>query len=405
VSKICRGESSCTATAIILIVVLLNSIQSDCIDLLRGHKDLPTWKGETHHAKESPLGDTHSLNLTRSHAHAHPSVLWDKLIMSGTRPAPSHHASTICEVSPGKFMAAWFGGTFEGKPDVAIYTSTFTRRSGWSKPEEVVTPHGVPTWNPVLFKLRNGQVLLFYKVGRSPITWHGFLKRSDDGGATWGAPELLPNRVVGPAKNKPLELADGTLLCPSSVEKPGRDKEWSCYVEATRDGGLTWERRGPIELDGRIIQPALFLDRKQNVHMVIRTRKHYMAVSSSDQRGKEWSRPRLTAIPCPNTGLDVVRLKDGRLLLVYNHSFKQGVAGRGILAIALSADDGETWLKVLTLEDSAGRLYEYSYPAVIQAENGDVHITYTWRRHNIKHIILNPDLLQLPAWPTDPTAL
>jgi hypothetical protein len=55
-------------------------------------------------------------------------------------------------------------------------------------------------------------------------------------------------------------------------------QEWSCHVEETKDGGLTWQRHGPIELDGKIVQPALFLDQHANVHMVIRTRKHYMAV-------------------------------------------------------------------------------------------------------------------------------
>eukprot|EP00976_Prorocentrum_cordatum_P115486 1196019-Prorocentrum_minimum.AAC.7 len=63
----------------------------------------------------------------------------------------------------------------------------------------------------------------------------------------------------------------------TTVKIRRNDTEWSCYVESTRDGGLTWERSLPIELDGKIIQPALFLDKRNNVHMVIRTRKHYMA--------------------------------------------------------------------------------------------------------------------------------
>jgi len=229
-----------------------------------------------------------------------------------------------------------------------------------------VQPHGVPTWNPVLFKTHDGQVLLFYKVGRSPASWRGFVKRSMDNGTTWGAPELLPPGIVGPARSKPLELDDGTMLCPTSEEKGLNGKEWSCWVEESKDAGISWKRYGPIEMDGRIIQPSLFLNKDKNVHMVIRSRKRYMATSSSDRFGHEWSRPRLTAIPCPNSGLDVVRLADGRILLVYNHSFKHGVGGRGILAVALSYDDGATWDKVLSLEDSGGRVFEYSYPAVIQ---------------------------------------
>lgn len=165
-------------------------------------------------------------------------------------------------------------------------------------------------------------------------------------------------------------------------------------MEASKDNGYTWKKYGPIELDGKVIQPALYLDDEGKVRMVMRTRKRYMAASTSDKRGEQWTRPRLTSVPCPNTGLDAVRLSDAHILLVYSHSFKTGVAGRGVLAVGLSSDDGETWTKVLTLEDSGGRVLEYSYPSVIQAEDGMVHITYTWRRHDIKHVILDPSKLR-----------
>ena len=93
---------------------------------------------------------------------------------------------------------------------------------------------------------------------------------------------------------------------------------------------------------------------------------------------------------CIRDSFDVVKLRDGRLLIVYNHSFKHAIAGRGVLAIAVSYDDGDTWERVMRLEDSAGRLLEFSYPAIIQASDGMVHVTYTWRRANIKHVIIDP---------------
>ena len=93
----------------------------------------------------------------------------------------------------------------------------------------------------------------------------------------------------------------------------------------------------------------------------------------------------LTALPNPNSGIDAVTLQDGRHLLVYNPVAK----GRTPLAVALSKD-GQTWRDVLTLETAPG---EYSYPAVIQARNGLVHVTYTWKRLKVKHVVVDPGQL------------
>jgi predicted neuraminidase len=83
-----------------------------------------------------------------------------------------------------------------------------------------------------------------------------------------------------------------------------------------------------------------------------------------------------TELPNPNAGIDAVRLRDGRLAMIYNDATE----GRTPLTLALSAD-GEKWAKWRDLETGAG---EYSYPAMIQARNGDLVISYTWRREKIK---------------------
>eukprot|EP00958_Prasinococcus_capsulatus_P019802 scaffold2501_cov423-Prasinococcus_capsulatus_cf.AAC.11 len=93
-------------------------------------------------------------------------------------------------------------------------------------------------------------------------------------------------------------------------------------------------------------------------------------------------------------GLDAVKLRDGRVLLVYNHSFETGTAGRSVLALAISHNDGELWERILILEDSSPKAQEYSYPAIIQSvHDGLVHITYTHRRSNIKHVTIDPEAL------------
>ena len=91
-------------------------------------------------------------------------------------------------------------------------------------------------------------------------------------------------------------------------------------------------------------------------------------------------------LPNSSTGTDAVTLRDGRHLLVYNHTAK----GRGVLNVAVSTD-GRAWNAALVLEDTDGA--EFSYPAVIQTRDGRVHITYTWKRERIRHVVLDPALL------------
>ena len=87
-----------------------------------------------------------------------PAQLKSGLVSAGlvyeTASFPSAHASTIVETGDG-LVAAWFGGTGEGRPDVGIWVSRH-ERGAWTPPVEVATgvqPDGTrhPCWNPVLF--------------------------------------------------------------------------------------------------------------------------------------------------------------------------------------------------------------------------------------------------------------
>ena len=156
-------------------------------------------------------------------------------------PFPSCHASTIAETPKG-LITAWFGGTDEGDKDVGIWVSRQVKNK-WTSPVEVA--NGVeneslryPSWNPVLFQMPKGELLLFYKVGPSPSKWWGMLKRSTDDGITWSAAEKLPDGILGPIKNKPELLKDGTLICPTSSEHDG----WRVHFEMTKDAGKTWTK-------------------------------------------------------------------------------------------------------------------------------------------------------------------
>jgi len=308
------------------------------------------------------------------------------------------HASTIAETDSG-LGAAWFGGTREKHPDVGIWVSRNDGR-GWSPPVEVA--NGViadtlryPCWNPVLFQPKTGPLMLFYKVGPDPRSWWGMLITSTDGGQTWSEPRRLPENILGPIKNKPIELPDGNLLCPSSTEHDG----WLVHFEHTPDLGKTWELVGPIN-DGQefgVIQPTLLTHDDGRIQALCRSRQDRIIESWSSDGGRTWSKLKATVLPNPSSGIDAVTLRDGRHLLVYNHTVRGGPKPRGreLLNVAVSRD-GKVWQAALVLENKPG---EFSYPAVIQSADGLVHITYTWQRERVRHVVLDPDRLVLKDMP------
>ena len=303
-------------------------------------------------------------------------------------PFPECHASTLAETSDG-LVAAWFGGTRERHPDVGIWLSRHTG-GHWTAPVEVAngvqsSTNRYPCWNPVLFQPSRGPLLLFYKVGPTPSAWWGELLRSEDGGRTWSAPQRLPKNIFGPIKDKPVQLANGDLLCPSSTE----DQGWRVHFERTTDLGKTWQATPPVNDPKQIgaIQPSILFHPGNRLEAVGRTRQGKIFQIWSDDAGKTWGEMTLTSLPNPNSGIDAVTLKDGRQLLVYNHTTR----GRSPLNVALSAD-GKDWEPVLVLEDEPGK--EFSYPAVIQTRDGLVHIAYSWKRQRIKHVVLDPSKLK-----------
>jgi predicted neuraminidase len=309
---------------------------------------------------------------------------------------PSCHASTIVETSAG-LVAAFFGGSDEGNKDVGIWLCRHDGKQ-WSAPVEVATGKSddgqrYPTWNPVLFQLPDGPLVLFYKVGPSPSRWWGMRIESKDGGKTWSTPVRLGTKapaegeaapqtpILGPIRAKPVLLADGTLLCGSSTEHAG----WRVHMELTKDLCDTATIAIPPEQRFDAIQPTILVWPNKGIQILCRSRHDRIVESWSRDAGKTWDQIQPTDLPNPSAGIDAVMLKDGRALLVYNHTPNS----RTPLSVAITRD-GDQWTKILDLETDPG---EYSYPAVIQTQDGKIHITYTWRRQKIRHAVVDPERL------------
>ena len=237
----------------------------------------------------------------------------------------------------------------------------------------------------VVLRPAAGPLLLFYKSGPLPSAWRGLVMRSTDDGRTWSAPAALPAGISGPAKDHPVELADGTIVCGASTEAGG----WRAHFETTRDGGATWTAAPPINPDAKpgLVQPALLKIAGGSLLALMRSDAGRIYQSRSADGGATWSAPEPTVFPNPNAGIDAVTLRDGRHVLAYNPVTE----GRGVLALAVS-DDGRNWTRVLTLEEEKGA--EFSYPAVVEGGDGLVHVTYTWKRLRIRHAAVAAPALQ-----------
>ncbi|WP_295798294.1 exo-alpha-sialidase [uncultured Microbulbifer sp.] len=316
---------------------------------------------------------------------------------------PQSHASTLVQTDSGALLAAWFGGTHERHQDVAIYVARWADGT-WQPALKVATGsdsagNPMPTWNPVLFQSPGQPLTLFYKVGPNPREWWGMMMQSADDGATWSHPARLPDGMIGPVKNKPITTGMGAWLAPSSTEDNG---QWRLHFEQSKDQGQNWTKTAEVDpgpgLDA--IQPSILTYPDGRLQALARTKQGVMASTWSYDRGRNWTPLAAIDLPNPNSGTDAVTLASGLQLLVYNHSAHApntpGKGPRYPLNIALSRD-GEHWYPALPLE--AEPIKEgYGYPAVIQTDNGLVHISYTVGRKRIRHVVVDPSRLaiQLP---------
>lgn len=300
---------------------------------------------------------------------------------------PSCHASTLILLQDGSIRAAWFGGTHEKHPDVEIY-SAIRQNDRWSEAETVSVKSDTACWNPVLCADGN-HVTLYFKRGAEIAHWLTIVRESYDGGSTWTPErELVPGDNSGgrgPVKNKLHVTSDGVLIAGASHEAEDRSW-WKAFFDLSYDGGRTWERTDylvPEAIEGKpavkLIQPTIW-ESRTGLHALIRSDAGFIYRSDSEDNGRTWSAAYPTSLPNNNSGIDLVRLPDGKIALVCN-PVSENWGKRTPISVFVSSDNGLTWEKALDLEASDG---EYSYPAVIYAD-GLLHITFTYQRKSVMY--------------------
>lgn len=304
------------------------------------------------------------------------------------------HASHFLALGKGTVFCVFFYGSKEGNDDVRIFGSFRNADCSWSNPVPLSEDDGIPHWNPVLFQRKDGSVLLFYKVGKTISDWKTRCRISFDQCRTWSDSfELVEGDESGgrgPVRNKPIYLSDGSVLAPASTERG----EWKCFFDRSFDGGKTWQRSRDLCVPGErlaqypspnekgIIQPTVW-ESDDGVHALMRSTERVIFRTDSVD-ATHWCDPYPIDMPNNNSGIDLVRLPDGRILLACN-PVAENWGKRTPISLFVSEDNGYHFQLYTHLTTQSGK---YAYPA-LQYENGRVHITYTWNRKTIQYMCLD----------------
>lgn len=293
----------------------------------------------------------------------------------------SVHSATSAELASGGLLAVAYAFPYETSPETVLVASRFDGKT-WSETEIILDLPGIAVGNPVLWSDAPGQLQLFYVVlhGESWTEAAICVQESPDDGHTWGPARVVHERRGLMTKTRPLRH-QGRLLLPVYDER-----NWCSHVLIQEAGSQTWQLYGDTTSRGKTIQPAIVPLADKRLLMLSRSPRGVVYESLSFNGGFSWTASQPTPLPNPNSGIELLRLVDGRLLLVHNPQ----EVGREQLALSCSTDDGRSWGAPRLIEDSAG---EFSYPFALQAQDGRIHLLYTEQRTHIVHLQIDPDEL------------
>ncbi len=349
-----------------------------------------------------------------------------------------NHSSSLVELPNGDLLVCWFHGSGEREADdVLIQGARWSKKSGkWSERFLMADTPGFPETNPTMF-IDSRRRLFFLWPVIIANRWETALMKyriSTDYQQPSGPPRwehqdnilLIPKNIA--ARTKEVLAKDAAIpgrvgeTASKLIERAG-DKYFSRMGWFTRthpqelpsgrilvpmysdgysfgimaisdDGGYTWTASEPIIGYG-CIQPSVV--RKVDGTLVAYLRDNgpppkRAHISFSKDDGMTWTPARDTDIPNPGTSLEVIRLRSGAWIMVYN-DLEQG---RYSLVAALSDDEGATWKWKRHLDGNPGRKLpnQYHYPSVMQSSDGMIHVTYSFfepQGKAIKHVRLNED--------------
>ena len=359
---------------------------------------------------------------------------WDAFIPS---PSLQNHAASLARLPGGELACVWFGGSMEGMPDISIHMSILDEANGkWSPAQIFRDDPSRSEQNPLLYTAGDGSVWLLYTSQVSGNQETSIVRRriSHDGGKTFGAPHTFIDTPGTFIRQRIIALASGELLLPvfQCRKKPG--EAWTGNLDTSAvlrsaDEGKTWSET-PVSSSLGLVHMNIVELSKGGMIALFRSRwADFIHISRSGGNGLSWSGPEPTTLPNNNSSIQCIRLRDGRLALVYNHSSAANAAERRTslydeiegsmaqqatepigrqafwgaprapMSLIFSADDGATWTARRDLETGDGYCMsnnsfdrinrEFSYPTLLEAPDGSLDIAFTYFRQSIKHVKLH----------------
>lgn len=340
-----------------------------------------------------------------------------------------NHSSSIVELPNGDFLVCWFHGSGERTADdVVINAARFNKKTGkWGAPFVIADTPGFPDTNPTMFIDSKQRLFLFWPVIVAHQWETALMKyristdyQQESGPPRWEHQDniILIPKNIGPKTRelvgkddserakKLIEHADdmyfsrmGWFTRTHAQELPSGRILLPMYSDGysfgimgiSDDGGYTWNASEPIVGYGGI-QPSVV--RKKDGVLVAYLRDNgpppkRAQISYSKDDGVSWTLAKDTEILNPGVSLEAVALRNGDWIMVYN-DLEQG---RYSLVAAVSDDEGATWKWRRHLDGDPAKKspVEYHYPSVIQAKDGNIHITYSYftpEGKSIKHVQL-----------------
>ena len=343
------------------------------------------------------------------------------------------HSSSIVELSNGDFLVCWFQGSGERTANDVVINGARLKKgeTKWSEPFLMADSPGQPDCNPILFLNNSNKLFLVwivveanrweasilkvkttmdYNEGAPNWEWQDIILmkpgvefeervkeqfdkygRQDLAWAEYALPyeEMLIKAAKDPKKREtgwmprthPTILENGKILLP--LYSDGFNFG---LIAISEDDGETWKSSLPIVGRG-LNQPSLVVRKDGSIDAYMRDDGDEPArimISHSDDEGYSWTYAKKSDIPNPGASIEVIKLKNGHWILIYNDVDD----GRYSIAAAISDDEGTSWKWKRKLDNQEGG--SFSYPSVIQAKDGKIHVTYTYRlpgeRKSIKHV-------------------
>jgi predicted neuraminidase len=361
-------------------------------------------------------------------------------------PCVQNHAANLMQLANGDIACVWFGGTMEGMGDISIYAARLPADGRqWSEAVKLSDDPEHSEQNPLLFNAPDGQLWLLHTSQPSGDQDKALVKRrvSAAGTLDLGRTDTLLQKA-GTFVRQPLVVnGKGEWLLPVFYCRTAPGGRWrgdddSSAVLVSGDEGRSWTRRDVPDSTGAVhmnILPA------QNGRLVAFFRSRYadnVMISRSDDDGWSWTAPQATELPNNNSSIQAIRLKSGRIAIIYDHNSATlsserrqslydeigsgGDAGtrpasggrkaiwgvpRAPLVVALSEDDGESFPFRRIVENGSGACLsnnsteglnrELSYPSIHQAADGHIHIAFTFYRRAIRHVVVDENWIRDPG--------